>query len=202
MSPHDIPIEQREAGEEAEEARRNKSSKQKIADALRAAVHTLRRSPMPLADMIPMLQRAADALSDETAAPHPDTERLSFLESECAELRCIEERGPDDADLHYEVRKFFMQPPRERAVGMGTGPREAIDAAMNNDDDECCFCGQERNCGICSPLKTARDETAAQPGKFGPSFNDYTLEKRVAQKTPRDVVPPSVLDQAEALPGQ
>jgi hypothetical protein len=98
---------------------------------------------------------AGSAAERETPAAHPDTERLNFLESECAELRCIEDRGPDDADLHYEVWKFFMQPPKERAVGMGTGPREAIDAAMKNDDDECCFCGQERNCGICSPVKAS-----------------------------------------------
>jgi hypothetical protein len=89
----------------------------------------------------------------ETTPQHPDTERLNFLESECAELRCIQDRGPDDADLHYEVWKFFMQAPKERPVGMGSGPREAIDAAMNNDDDECIYCGQERNCGVCSPVK-------------------------------------------------
>lgn len=91
--------------------------------------------------------------ADETSGDDgiEDTERLNWLESECAELRCKEDRGYDDADVYYEVWKFYMSLPRERPVGRGSTPREALDAAMKNDDDECCYCGQERNCSVCSP---------------------------------------------------
>ena len=50
------------------EVRRRSDDPAQIADDLRAACEKLRRTSMPLADMIPLMQRAADALN-KSASP-------------------------------------------------------------------------------------------------------------------------------------
>ncbi len=62
-----------------------------------------------------------------------DSRRLDAIESECWEVRCIEERNHDDADVRYDVVGFWMSEPNERVLGSGRTPREAIDAALNTE---------------------------------------------------------------------
>lgn len=62
--------------------------------------------------------------------PDTDAERLNFVDSECAEIRCREVRMHDDADVSYEVVTFYQAEPRERMWGIGRSPRIAIDDAI------------------------------------------------------------------------
>jgi hypothetical protein len=61
---------------------------------------------------------------------HPDTARLNWIDSECADLRCQVHRYHDDSDTYYQVVTFHMDAPKERCVGEGSDPRKAIDMAI------------------------------------------------------------------------
>jgi hypothetical protein len=133
----------------------------------------------------PPLQRA-EKTADETPAAReepPDIVRLNWLEEECAELRCKSQSYGDDADVYYEVWKFYMSAPCERPVGRGSTPREAIDAAMDNDDDECCYCGHERNCNVCSPVKTPAAQCTCDADCWNPNCIAHGPTVRAAEKS-------------------
>lgn len=58
---------------------------------------------------------------------------LDFLEGECLDLRAITvQAGRDDADVAWVVIQHYMAAPKEREIGTGKTPRQAITAAIKN----------------------------------------------------------------------
>lgn len=84
-------------------------------------------------DRMRELEQQVRELQRQVQEREADKKRLDAIESECWELRCVEERYPDDADVRYDVVGFWMSEPKERVLGSGRDPREAIDAAMAED---------------------------------------------------------------------
>ena len=76
-----------------------------LSQRLRAAVQTLRRTPMPLADLIPLLQQAADAL--DAPAPQPDARCVTAPDGECVSTdpRCMHAAPPRAG--HDDLRRFY-----------------------------------------------------------------------------------------------
>lgn len=74
------------------------SSNLQIAQELRDSIQRLRRTSIPLADLIPLLQRAADALSVETAArPCPKCKAPDAAECRCSpdeQWKAVETAAP------------------------------------------------------------------------------------------------------------
>lgn len=62
-----------------------------------------------------------------------DTALLDFLEGECLDLRAITVRlSGEDADVAWVVIQRYIAAPKEREIGTGNTPREAVSAAINN----------------------------------------------------------------------
>lgn len=62
-----------------------------------------------------------------------DKARLESITAGCWTLKCCEDVGYDDADYHWEVIEYHMAEPKERMIGHGRTPREALSAAMAKD---------------------------------------------------------------------
>ena len=58
------------------------------------------------------------------------------LEDEACDLRCVDDRGFDDADYHWEVIKHHMGKPHERMIGYGRTIEEALVDAFDTPNDE------------------------------------------------------------------
>jgi hypothetical protein len=73
-----------------------------------------------------LMDRSAAALESAVASrDREDAERFDFIERECLDLRCVEY----DDDFYFVVVEHHMGEPRERVIGTGAFPRQAIDAA-------------------------------------------------------------------------
>jgi hypothetical protein len=60
-------------------------------------------------------------------------EPLQILEENCWDLRCIDiPTGAGDADIGWNVIEHHMAPPKERIVGTGSSPIEAIQDALTS----------------------------------------------------------------------
>jgi hypothetical protein len=70
-------------------------------------------------------KHARAALSAVASRDREDAERFDFIERECLDLRCVEY----DDDFYFVVVEHHMGEPRERVIGTGAFPRQAIDAA-------------------------------------------------------------------------
>jgi hypothetical protein len=66
-----------------------------------------------------------------------DERLIDFLEEECCDLRCVSISNGDDADIGWEVIQHHMGKPKERRIGYGSSPREAILRAMKEIDNQC-----------------------------------------------------------------
>jgi hypothetical protein len=79
---------------------------------------------------------AGSSLLARLQAAEADTKRLEHIKSGCLTLQCCEDHGYDDADVHWEVIEYHMAEPKERMIGYGRTPQEAIDAAMSPQPEE------------------------------------------------------------------
>ena len=65
----------------------------------------------------------------ELEAAVRDAVLLDFQERECITVRC---EAADDDDVFYDAVSYHMAEPKERVIGTGTTPREALIQAMHN----------------------------------------------------------------------
>lgn len=65
------------------------------------------------------------AISVVASRDREDAERFDFIERECLDLRCVEYED----DFYFVVVEHYMGEPKERVIGTGAFPRQAIDAA-------------------------------------------------------------------------
>jgi NTP pyrophosphatase (non-canonical NTP hydrolase) len=81
------------------------------------------------------LDNARDALRSQTvSAPLASnaSDPLETLEGNCWDLRCIDiPTGGGDADIGWNIVEHHMGPPKERIVGRGRSPREALQDATS-----------------------------------------------------------------------
>ena len=79
-------------------------------------------------DLIRAILVAAKSRSFDTSVQDP----LAVLEDNCWDMRCFDiPTGGGDADIGWSVIEHHMAPPKERVVGTGRSPREALqDAAV------------------------------------------------------------------------
>lgn len=63
-----------------------------------------------------------------------DKARMDEIEANTLTLKCCEDQGYDDADVHWEVIEYHMAEPKERMIGHGRTAREALSAAMAKGD--------------------------------------------------------------------
>lgn len=66
------------------------------------------------------------------SVPTPPEDGLQILEGNCWDLRCIDiPTGGGDADIGWNIVEHHMGPPKERIVGRGRSPREALQDATS-----------------------------------------------------------------------
>lgn len=59
------------------------------------------------------------------------SQALEIIEQNCWDLRCVDiPTGADDADIGWQIIEHHMAPPKERIVGYGKSPMEALNEAM------------------------------------------------------------------------
>jgi hypothetical protein len=78
--------------------------------------------------------KAADRQSQAVSAPLASnaSDPLETLEGNCWDLRCIDiPTGGGDADIGWNIVEHHMGPPKERIVGRGRSPREALQDATS-----------------------------------------------------------------------
>lgn len=81
------------------------------------------------------LGRAQIGLPVETKPdPRSDKALLDWLESECANLTCVDEHGQDDVSVSWQVTLPVRLRPDEPADAYGTSPRQVIDYAMREQE--------------------------------------------------------------------
>ncbi len=78
---------------------------------------------------------ACDELRKATQCNEQSGEQLSqaleIIEQNCWDLRCVDiPTGADDADIGWQIIEHHMAPPKERIVGYGKSPMEALNEAM------------------------------------------------------------------------
>ena len=70
---------------------------------------------------------AIDARLTQPAQSVDDSALLNFMERECVTVRC---EATDDDDVEWDVVSYHMDAPKERVIGTGATPREALTAAL------------------------------------------------------------------------
>lgn len=67
-----------------------------------------------------------------------DKDMLELIERGCLDVRCVTiQNGGDDADIGWEVVEHHQIKPRERVIGRGTTPREAIADSQRKECPNC-----------------------------------------------------------------
>jgi hypothetical protein len=77
---------------------------------------------------------SAEPQSQAVSAPLASnaSDPLETLEGNCWDLRCIDiPTGGGDADIGWNIVEHHMGPPKERIVGRGRSPREALQDATS-----------------------------------------------------------------------
>lgn len=79
------------------------------------------------------LLRLAVSASDGVQPSIPDGGQpaLEIIEQNCWDLRCVSlPTGAGDADIGWEIVEHHMAPPKERIIGRGNSPMEALNEAL------------------------------------------------------------------------
>lgn len=94
-----------------------------------------------LLEAIQALKERCQAVSAPLASNASDP--LETLEGNCWDLRCIDiPTGGGDADIGWNIVEHHMGPPKERIVGRGRSPREALQDATSTLSRPKCGDGQ------------------------------------------------------------